>query len=99
MHNYSAQRSIVLWLIVILVIVMSLAHSQTRPAKPTEADSRIGEEGSRMANHVTSRIRRVTSRQVAEPASGTWSNCLTVNGVAYISAMVARANCSKVVAG
>jgi 2-iminobutanoate/2-iminopropanoate deaminase len=93
------KRSIVLWVTVILVVVVSLAYSQTRPAKPTEADSRIDEEGSRMANHVTSRIRRVTSPQVAEPAPGTWSNCLVVNGVAYISGMVARDNNGKVVAG
>ncbi len=49
-------------------------------------------ESSRMANHVTSRIRRVTSPQVAEPAPGPWSNCLVVNGVAYIAGMVARGN-------
>jgi len=92
------KRSIVLWVTVILVSVVSLAYSQT-PAKPTEAEPRIDEQGSHTANHATSRIRRVTSPQVAEPASGTWSNCLTVNGVAYISGMVARDNNGKVVPG
>ncbi len=93
------KRPIVLWVTVILVVVVSLAYSQTRPAKPTEADSRIAEEGSRMANHAPSRIRRATSPQVAEPAPGTWSNCLVVNGVAYISGMTARGNDGKIVAG
>jgi 2-iminobutanoate/2-iminopropanoate deaminase len=91
--------SIVVWATVILVLVVSLVYSQTRPAKPTETDFRIDEEGSRMANHVTSHIRRVSSPQVAEPAPGTWSNCLVVSGVAYISGMVARGNDGKVVAG
>jgi 2-iminobutanoate/2-iminopropanoate deaminase len=93
------QRSIVRRVTVILVVTVSLAYSQTQSAKPTEADPRIDEQGSRTANHVTSRIRRVTSPQVPEPASGTWSNCLTVNGVAYISGMVGRGNDGKVVAG
>ncbi len=90
------QRSIVRRVTVVLVVAVSLAYPQTNP---TEADPRIDEPGSRTANHVTSRIRRVTSRQVAEPAPGTWSNCLVVNGVAYISGMVARDNDDKVVAG
>jgi 2-iminobutanoate/2-iminopropanoate deaminase len=93
------KRSIVSWVIVIFVVVVSLAYSQTEPPKPTAAVSPIDEEGSRMANQVTSRIRRVTSPQVAEPAPRTWSNCLVVNGVAYISGMVARDNNGKVVAG
>ena len=93
------KRSMVPWVTVILAVVVSLVYSQTRPAKPTEADSRIHGEGSRMANQVTSRIMRVTSPQVAEPAPGTWSNCLVVNGVAYISGMVARDNNGKVVVG
>jgi 2-iminobutanoate/2-iminopropanoate deaminase len=92
------KRSIVLWVTLILLVVANLAYSQT-PAKPSEADSRMDEKGSRMADHVTSRIMRVTSPQVAEPAPGTWSNCLVVNGVAYISGMVARGNDGKVVAG
>ena len=92
------KRSSVLWVTVILVVVVNLAYSQN-PAKPPEADSRIHDEGSRMANQVTSRIMRVTSPQVAEPAPGTWSNCLVVNGVAYISGMVARGNDGKVVVG
>ncbi len=93
------KRSAVLWVTVILVVVVSLAYSQTQPAKPTGAHSRIDEEGSHMANHLTSRIRRVTSPQVAEPPPGTWSNCLVVNGVAYISGMVARGIDGKVIAG
>jgi 2-iminobutanoate/2-iminopropanoate deaminase len=92
------KSSSVLWVTVILVVVVNLAYSQN-PAKPTEADSRIHDEGSRMANQVSSRIMRITSPQVAEPAPGTWSNCLVVNGVAYISGMVARGNDGKVVVG
>ena len=92
------KRSFVFCGAVILVVVSS-AHSQTRPAKPIEADSRIDQEGGRMANQVTSRIKRVISPQVAEPVQGTWSNCLVVNGVAYISGMVARDNSGKVVVG
>jgi len=42
------------------------------------------------------RIRRVSSPHVAEPAPGTWSNCLVVNGVAYVAGMVARGNDGKV---
>jgi 2-iminobutanoate/2-iminopropanoate deaminase len=52
-----------------------------------------------LAHSQTSRIKRVVSPQVAEPASGTWSNCLVVNGVAYISGMTARNNSGKVVVG
>jgi 2-iminobutanoate/2-iminopropanoate deaminase len=92
------KRSSVLWVTVILVVLVNLAYSQN-PTKPTESDSRIHDEGGRMANQVTSRIMRVTSPQVAEPAPGTWSNCLVVNGVAYISGMVARGNDGKVVVG
>jgi 2-iminobutanoate/2-iminopropanoate deaminase len=92
------KSSSVLWVTVILVVVVSLAYSQT-PVTPTEADSRIHDEGSRMANQLTSRIVRITSPQVGEPAPGTWSNCLVVNGVAYISGMVARGNDGKVVVG
>jgi 2-iminobutanoate/2-iminopropanoate deaminase len=36
------------------------------------------------------RIRRVTSPEVPEPPDGTFSNCLVVNGVAYIAGMTAR---------
>jgi 2-iminobutanoate/2-iminopropanoate deaminase len=93
------KRSVFLGVTLILVVIVSLAHSQTPPVKPTGADSRIGEEGGRTANRMTSRIRRVTSPQVAEPPPGTWSNCLVVNGVAYISGMVARGNDGKVIAG
>jgi hypothetical protein len=92
------KRSVVLWVTRILVVVVSLAYSQKQPAKPTGAHPRIDEEGSRMANHLTSRIRRVASPQ-AEPPPGTWSNCLVVNGVAYISGMVARGNDGIVIAG
>jgi 2-iminobutanoate/2-iminopropanoate deaminase len=52
-----------------------------------------------MANQATSRITRVTSGQVAEPAPGTWSNCLVVNGIAYVAGMIARGNDGAVVAG
>ena len=36
-----------------------------------------------------SKIVRVTSPQVPEPAPGTWSNCLVVNGVAYLAGITA----------
>jgi 2-iminobutanoate/2-iminopropanoate deaminase len=37
-----------------------------------------------------SNIARVTSPEVPEPPAGTWSNCLVVNGVAYLAGMTAR---------
>jgi 2-iminobutanoate/2-iminopropanoate deaminase len=42
-----------------------------------------------MTAQATSRIRRVRSPEVPEPAPGTWSNCLVVNGVAYVAGMIA----------
>ena len=36
-----------------------------------------------------SKIVRVTNPEVPEPAPGTWSNCLVVNGVAYLAGMTA----------
>ena len=36
-----------------------------------------------------SKIVRVTSPEVSEPPAGTWSNCLVVNGVAYLAGMTA----------
>jgi 2-iminobutanoate/2-iminopropanoate deaminase len=36
-----------------------------------------------------SKIVRVTSPEVPEPAPGTWSNCLVVNGIAYLAGMTA----------
>lgn len=35
-------------------------------------------------------IVRATTPEVPEPAAGTWSNCLVVDGVAYIAGMTAR---------
>jgi enamine deaminase RidA (YjgF/YER057c/UK114 family) len=32
----------------------------------------------------------VTSPEVADPPAGTWSNCLVVDGVAYVAGMTAR---------
>jgi 2-iminobutanoate/2-iminopropanoate deaminase len=37
-----------------------------------------------------SSIVRATSPEVPEPQPGTWSNCLVVNGVAYLAGMTAR---------
>ena len=37
-----------------------------------------------------SSIVRAVSPEVSEPAAGTWSNCLVVNGVAYVAGMTAR---------
>jgi len=36
-----------------------------------------------------SKIVRAVSPEVAEPQAGTWSNCLVVNGVAYVAGMTA----------
>ena len=36
-----------------------------------------------------SKIVRAISPEVAEPPAGTWSNCLVVNGVAYVAGMTA----------
>ena len=52
-----------------------------------------------MAAGTTSRIRKVTSPEVSEPAPGTWSNCLVVNGVAYVAGMIARGKDGKIVDG
>jgi 2-iminobutanoate/2-iminopropanoate deaminase len=46
-----------------------------------------------------SRIRRITSPAAPEPPPGTWSNCLLVNGVAYVAGLVARGEDGKVVEG
>lgn len=37
-----------------------------------------------------SSIVRATTPEVPEPSAGTWSNCLVVDGVAYIAGMTAR---------
>lgn len=36
-------------------------------------------------------IKRITSERAPEPQAGLWSNCLLVNGVAYVSGLTARA--------
>ena len=36
-----------------------------------------------------SKIVRAVSPEVPEPQAGTWSNCLVVNGVAYVAGMTA----------
>jgi len=44
-----------------------------------------------MANSPTAaRISRVRSPKVPEPPAETWSNCLVVNGIAYVAGMIAR---------
>ena len=48
-----------------------------------------------MAEPSKSRITRVMSPEVPEPQPGTWSNCLVVNGVAYVAGMVARGKDGK----
>jgi 2-iminobutanoate/2-iminopropanoate deaminase len=52
-----------------------------------------------MAAQTTSRITRITSPDVPEPPAGTWSNCLVVNGVAYVAGMIARGKDGKVLDG
>jgi enamine deaminase RidA (YjgF/YER057c/UK114 family) len=52
-----------------------------------------------MAAQTKSRISRVISLAVPEPAPGTWSNCLVIDGVAYIAGMIARDKDGNVVEG
>jgi enamine deaminase RidA (YjgF/YER057c/UK114 family) len=52
-----------------------------------------------MANAASLRIQRVISPQVPEPAPQTWSNCLVVNGIAYVAGMIARGSDGKILAG
>jgi 2-iminobutanoate/2-iminopropanoate deaminase len=44
-------------------------------------------------------IRRVISPEVSEPAAETWSNCLLVNGIAYLAGMIARGEDGKILDG
>jgi enamine deaminase RidA (YjgF/YER057c/UK114 family) len=39
------------------------------------------------------------SPEVPEPAPGTWSNCLVVDGIAYVAGMIARGKDGKIVQG
>jgi 2-iminobutanoate/2-iminopropanoate deaminase len=43
-----------------------------------------------MSTSTARRVTRVRSEQVPEPADGRFSNCLLVDGVAYIAGMTAR---------
>lgn len=52
-----------------------------------------------MTAQISSAISRVISPEVPEPAPGTWSNCLVVNGIAYVAGMIARGKDGKIVAG
>jgi 2-iminobutanoate/2-iminopropanoate deaminase len=52
-----------------------------------------------MAPQSSAKITRVVSAEVPEPAPETWSNCLTVNGVAYVAGMIARGADGKIIAG
>ena len=52
-----------------------------------------------MATQASPRITRIISPAVAEPAPGTWSNCLVVNGIAYIAGMIARGKDGKIIDG
>jgi len=52
-----------------------------------------------MASRSTSRITRVISPNVPEPEPRTWSNCLVVDGVAYVAGMVARDKDGQVIEG
>jgi enamine deaminase RidA (YjgF/YER057c/UK114 family) len=44
-------------------------------------------------------ITRIVSPEVPEPAPETWSNCLVVNGIAYVAGMIARGKDGKIIAG
>jgi 2-iminobutanoate/2-iminopropanoate deaminase len=46
-----------------------------------------------------SSIVRAVSPEVPEPPAGTWSNCLVVNGIAYIAGMTARGSDPSSTAG
>jgi enamine deaminase RidA (YjgF/YER057c/UK114 family) len=52
-----------------------------------------------MASNPSEKIRRVRSPQVPEPAAETWSNCLVVNGIAYVAGMIARGEDGKILDG
>jgi 2-iminobutanoate/2-iminopropanoate deaminase len=52
-----------------------------------------------MASNPSEKIRRVSSPQVPEPAAETWSNCLVVNGIAYVAGMIARGEDGKILDG
>jgi enamine deaminase RidA (YjgF/YER057c/UK114 family) len=52
-----------------------------------------------MAATTPSRITRVTSPEVPEPQPGTWSNCLLVNGIAYVAGMIASDKDGNIVGG
>jgi 2-iminobutanoate/2-iminopropanoate deaminase len=52
-----------------------------------------------MAEARSPRIVRVTSPQVKEPPPATWSNCLIVDGIAYVAGMIARGNDGAIIAG
>lgn len=51
------------------------------------------------ASPTTKGIRRVVSPQVPEPAAETWSNCLLVDGIAYVAGMIARSEDGTIVEG
>jgi enamine deaminase RidA (YjgF/YER057c/UK114 family) len=44
-------------------------------------------------------ITRIASPEAPEPPAGTWSNCLLVNGIAYVAGMIARAKDGKILDG
>lgn len=75
----------------------------TPPIPPdSEGTTRSSERcsvGSSMAAQTMSRIARAISPEVPEPPPRTWSNCLVVNGVAYVAGMIARGKNGKVVEG
>ncbi|HJZ34335.1 MAG TPA: RidA family protein [Hyphomicrobiaceae bacterium] len=52
-----------------------------------------------MPADTASRIQRVVSPEVPEPPAGTWSNCLLVNGVAYVAGMIARGSDGRIIDG
>jgi enamine deaminase RidA (YjgF/YER057c/UK114 family) len=52
-----------------------------------------------MPSQSGSRIVRAISPEVPEPAPGTWSNCLVVDGIAYVAGMIARGKDGKIVQG
>ena len=52
-----------------------------------------------MPTPAAARIKRVSSPEVPEPAPGTWSNCLVVDGIAYVAGMIASGKGDTLIEG
>jgi enamine deaminase RidA (YjgF/YER057c/UK114 family) len=52
-----------------------------------------------MPTPAAARIKRISSPEVPEPAPGTWSNCLVVDGIAYVAGMIASGKGDTIIEG